>query len=790
MFASKSERKVHYSIRKFSIGVASVVVASLFLGGVVHAEGVRSKNNLTVTSSGQDISKKYADEVESHLQSILKDVNKNLKKVQHTQNVDFNKKLSRIKTKYLYGLKEKSEAELTLKTKETKEELTAAFEQFKKDTLKSGKKVAEAEKKAKAQKEEDRRNYPTNTYKTIELEIAEAEVGVAKAELELEFAQAQVQIPQDTEKINAAKSKVEAAKSNVKKLEKIKSDIEKTYLYKLDNSTKETPKPRVRRNSPQVGDSRELKETIDKAKETLSTYMVTRLTKLDPSVFWFADLLMDAKKVVEEYKTKLEDASDKKSVEDLRKEAEGKIESLIVTHQNREKENQPAPQPGGQAGGSMVVPPVTQTPPSTSQSPGQKATEAEKKKLQDLIRQFQEALNKLDDETKTVPDGAKLTGEAGKAYNETRTYAKEVVDKSKKLLSQTAVTMDELAMQLTKLNDAMSKLKEAKAKLVPEVKPQPENPEPKPQPEGEKPSVPDINQEKEKAKLAIATYMSKILDDIKKHHLKKEKHHQIVALIKDLDKLKKQALSEIDNVNTKVEIENTVHKVFADMDTVVTKFQKGLIQNTPQVPEAPKSPEVPKVSDTPKAPDTPQVPEAPKSPEVPKVPEAPKAPDTPQVPEAPKSPEVPKVPDTPKAPDTPQVPEAPKSPEVPKVPDTPKAPDTPQVPEAPKSPEVPKVPDTPKAPDTPQVPEAPKAPDTPQIPEAPAPETPKTGWKQENGMWYFYNTDGSMATGWLEYNGSWYYLNANGAMATGWLEYNGSWYYLNTNGAMETGWLE
>ncbi|MDG8789704.1 RICH domain-containing protein, partial [Streptococcus pneumoniae] len=672
MFASKSERKVHYSIRKFSIGVASVVVASLFLGGVVHAEGVRSKNNLTVTSSGQDISKKYADEVESHLQSILKDVNKNLKKVQHTQNVDFNKKLSRIKTKYLYGLKEKSEAELTLKTKETKEELTAAFEQFKKDTLKSGKKVAEAEKKAKAQKEEDRRNYPTNTYKTIELEIAEAEVGVAKAELELEFAQAQVQIPQDTEKINAAKSKVEAAKSNVKKLEKIKSDIEKTYLYKLDNSTKETPKPRVRRNSPQVGDSRELKETIDKAKETLSTYMVTRLTKLDPSVFWFADLLMDAKKVVEEYKTKLEDASDKKSVEDLRKEAEGKIESLIVTHQNREKENQPAPQPGGQAGGSMVVPPVTQTPPSTSQSPGQKATEAEKKKLQDLIRQFQEALNKLDDETKTVPDGAKLTGEAGKAYNETRTYAKEVVDKSKKLLSQTAVTMDELAMQLTKLNDAMSKLKEAKAKLVPEVKPQPENPEPKPQPEGEKPSVPDINQEKEKAKLAIATYMSKILDDIKKHHLKKEKHHQIVALIKDLDKLKKQALSEIDNVNTKVEIENTVHKVFADMDTVVTKFQKGLIQNTPQVPEAPKSPEVPKVSDTPKAPDTPQVPEAPKSPEVPKVPEAPKAPDTPQVPEAPKSPEVPKVPDTPKAPDTPQVPEAPKSPEVPKVPDTPK----------------------------------------------------------------------------------------------------------------------
>ncbi|HGK0944705.1 TPA: pneumococcal surface protein PspC, LPXTG-anchored form, partial [Streptococcus pneumoniae] len=135
--------------------------------------------------------------------------------------------------------------------------------------------------------------------------------------------------------------------------------------------------------------------------------------------------------------------------------------------------------------------------------------------------------------------------------------------------------------------------------------PQPENPEhqkpttpapdtkPSPQPEGKKPSVPDINQEKEKAKLAVATYMSKILDDVQKHHLQKEKHRQIVALIKELDELKKQALSEIDNVNTKVEIENTVHKIFADMDAVVTKFKKGLTQDTPKEPGN-KKPSAPK----------------------------------------------------------------------------------------------------------------------------------------------------------------------------------------------------
>ncbi|CAM1664341.1 hypothetical protein SMIB22_07790 [Streptococcus mitis] len=70
----------------------------------------------------------------------------------------------------------------------------------------------------------------------------------------------------------------------------------------------------------------------------------------------------------------------------------------------------------------------------------------------------------------------------------------------------------------------------------------------------------------------------------------------------------------------------------------------------------------------------------------------------------------------------------------------------------------------------------------------PAKPVAPTGWKQENGMWYFYNTDGSMATGWVQVNGSWYYLNSNGSMVTGWVQVNGSWYYLNSNGSMVTGW--
>ncbi|CVW90045.1 choline-binding surface protein A [Streptococcus pneumoniae] len=216
MFASKSERKVHYSIRKFSIGVASVAVASLFLGGVVHAEGVRSENTPKVTSSG--------DEVDEYIKKMLSEIQ--LDKRKHTHNFALNLKLSRIKTEYLYKLKvnvleEKSKAELTSKTKK---EVDAAFEKFKKDTLKLGEKVAEAQKKveeakkkAKDQKEEDHRNYPTNTYKTLELEIAESDVKVKEAELELLKEEAKTR-NEDT--INQAKAKVKSEQAEATRLKK------------------------------------------------------------------------------------------------------------------------------------------------------------------------------------------------------------------------------------------------------------------------------------------------------------------------------------------------------------------------------------------------------------------------------------------------------------------------------------------------------------------------------------------------------------------------------------------
>ncbi|NSC06888.1 lectin-like domain-containing protein [Clostridium saccharobutylicum] len=103
----------------------------------------------------------------------------------------------------------------------------------------------------------------------------------------------------------------------------------------------------------------------------------------------------------------------------------------------------------------------------------------------------------------------------------------------------------------------------------------------------------------------------------------------------------------------------------------------------------------------------------------------------------------------------------------------------------------------------------------------------QTGWKQQNGYWYFFNnagttitgwyksesgdwiynrkdtigewfhlgTDGKMDTGWFkDTDGTWYFLcdgkdyGALGYMETGWKLNNGKWYFLKDNGAMATGW--
>lgn len=61
----------------------------------------------------------------------------------------------------------------------------------------------------------------------------------------------------------------------------------------------------------------------------------------------------------------------------------------------------------------------------------------------------------------------------------------------------------------------------------------------------------------------------------------------------------------------------------------------------------------------------------------------------------------------------------------------------------------------------------------------------RSEWKQVDGAWYFFGSDGYMVTGWLRLNRSdWYYMLPDGTRAVGWVQIDGEWYYFYPSGEM------
>ncbi len=74
------------------------------------------------------------------------------------------------------------------------------------------------------------------------------------------------------------------------------------------------------------------------------------------------------------------------------------------------------------------------------------------------------------------------------------------------------------------------------------------------------------------------------------------------------------------------------------------------------------------------------------------------------------------------------------------------------------------------------------------------PDTAGTGWRQDNGHWYFIKNDGNRAAGeWVTVNGLDYWFDADGTMATEWRRFtNGSWYYFKPSSgyAVKSQWVQ
>ena len=336
MFASKSERKVRYSIRKFSIGVASVVVASLFLGGVVHAEVVGGGNNPMVTSSGQDRLKEYKQLLLKELEETALPEDKKAeyrKRIEQEMNYsvlaeianNFHQESLEIRNKEHDEVVEKAKTEFPMYLNQI---LTGLEKLVDEKDPQFDKLIQEA----KDIVEEYKRRF---------------DEGIDSQDIKRLEQEGKNKLDKLVEDFKNSLSNQQSEPSGNSNSSNGRGDTTKPANQGLDSdspSGKEHNNPTPPKVENQGGNivstekttETNLKEAKETAKTTLDNYMLTRLKQENGGVFWFTDLLRESKESVEKYKRMFDEASSKEKVENLVKEAEQEIEALVVKHKGRE----------------------------------------------------------------------------------------------------------------------------------------------------------------------------------------------------------------------------------------------------------------------------------------------------------------------------------------------------------------------------------------------------------------------------------------------------------------------
>ena len=332
MFASKSERKVRYSIRKFSIGVASVAVASLFLGGVVHAEGVGNGNNPAVISSGQDRLKEYRQRLIKELgeTDLSSDRKADYRKQIETE-TDASKLMELENDFHNESRKERDQAvdqastSLSMYMTSLLNELDNSASGFE-DILKQAKGIVN-----------EYRTKIGGAYNREEIEKLKQEGQTKLDELTSKFKKGL----SSSEQNDHATPKGPSLNDGVQGDDSSAGQGKQPGASNPGDSKPAPPETSGETKPKDSNDStttqeKELKEAKETAKTTLDNYMLTRLKRENGGAFWFGELLKESKESVEKYKKMFDEASSKERVETLVKEAEQEIEALVVKHKGRE----------------------------------------------------------------------------------------------------------------------------------------------------------------------------------------------------------------------------------------------------------------------------------------------------------------------------------------------------------------------------------------------------------------------------------------------------------------------
>ena len=336
MFASKSERKVRYSIRKFSIGVASVVVASLFLGGVVHAEVVGGGNTPTVTSSGQDRLKEYKQLLLKELEeTALPEDKKAEYRKRIEQEMDYSV-LAEIENNF-------HQESLEIRNKEHDEVVEKAKTEFPRylDQILTGLEKLVDEKDSQFEKLIQEAKDIVEEYKR------RFDKGIDSQDIKRLEQEGKNKLDKLVEDFKNSLSNQQSEPSGNSNSSNGRGDTTKPANQGLDSdssSGKEHNNPTPPKVENQGGNivstekttETNLKEAKETAKTTLDNYRKNRLTKLNPAAFWFGELLLASQKTLSEYSTQFESASSKEELKALIEKSKQAIDELIATHQNRE----------------------------------------------------------------------------------------------------------------------------------------------------------------------------------------------------------------------------------------------------------------------------------------------------------------------------------------------------------------------------------------------------------------------------------------------------------------------